>query len=139
MDILKYIAPSEAVTHNVRVSVKSIYIEKESNLFANRHLFAYFVTIRNESDRVVQLMDRYWKIVNIGGKEFEVTGDGVVGKQPVLKPGQSFGYNSYCVLYGFEGYMEGYYRFRDQGRGTEPNASLKIEVPQFQLRSILLN
>lgn len=101
---------SEAVTRGVRVRVESRYDPERSDPSRNQWFFLYSITIANEGPGSVQLMTRHWIITDGTGKVEEVRGPGVVGKQPVLKPGESFEYTSGCPLNTAFGVMEGTYQ-----------------------------
>src|SRR5205814_3278198 len=85
---------SEAVTNNVRVEVESQYAPDRSRPFQNEWFFHYTVRITNEGDETVQLISRHWTVIDSTGRTQEYQGPGVVGKQPVLAPGESFQYMS---------------------------------------------
>ena len=85
-----YAPSSEAVTNNVRVEVDSQYAPEHSQPFQNEWFFHYTVRISNEGEETVQLLTRHWIITDATGRTEEVTGPGVVGEQPVLRPGESF-------------------------------------------------
>ena len=102
---------SAAVTHGIRVNVRSLYLAEQSSPSDSRYVFAYTITISNESDAVAQLRTRHWIITDGRGVTEEVRGDGVVGEQPTLVPGQTFQYSSGCVLATPVGTMHGTYRF----------------------------
>jgi ApaG protein len=107
---------SEATTQGIRVHVQSLYLPEQSSLREDRYVFAYTITISNESVATAQLRTRHWIITDGRGIIEEVRGDGVVGEQPRLNPGQSFQYTSGCVLKTPVGTMHGSYRFwRDDG------------------------
>jgi ApaG protein len=107
---------SMAITDGIRVRVQSQYLPDQSSPKDDRFVFAYTITISNESGRTAQLRTRHWVITDARGVIEEVRGDGVVGEQPTLKPGQSFQYTSGCVLTTPIGTMQGSYRFwRDDG------------------------
>jgi len=107
---------SSAVTEGIRVFVKSLYLADQSSPADDRFVFAYTITISNESLRSAQLRTRHWVITDGRGTIEEVRGDGVVGEQPRLQPGQSFQYTSGCVLTTAVGTMHGTYRmWRDDG------------------------
>src|SRR6201981_4232226 len=89
---------SEAVTKNVRVEVESQYAPEHSQPFQSEWFFHYTVRISNEGADTVQLLARHWIITAGPGRTEEVTGPGVVGEQPVLRPGESFQYTSGCPL-----------------------------------------
>lgn len=101
---------SEAVTRGVRVKVESEYAPDRSDPSKNQWFFLYAVTITNEGNETVQLLTRHWIIKDGTGHTEEVRGPGVVGKQPVLKPGESFEYTSGCPLATPFGVMEGTYQ-----------------------------
>ncbi|MFO0582778.1 MAG: Co2+/Mg2+ efflux protein ApaG [Anaeromyxobacter sp.] len=107
---------SSAVTEGIRVEVKSAFRPDRSEPSANRWLFTYTVTIRNEGDVPAQLMARHWIITDANGDREEVQGDGVVGHQPRLSAGEQFEYTSFCILKTAHGSMRGSYRMvRDDG------------------------
>jgi ApaG protein len=117
-------------TQGITVSVHHIYLAGQSDPVQKRFVFAYFVRIENNSDEVVQLLRRHWVISDSRGSVHEVEGQGVVGKQPVIHPGESHEYNSYCILETFEGSMEGTYLM--QKRSGEQFDAL---IPRFVLRA----
>jgi ApaG protein len=102
-------ANSETITRGVKVQVTTRYLEERSNPHANKFIFAYTVTITNTESVPVQLMSRKWIITDADGDVETVEGPGVVGEQPVLQPGQSFEYTSFCPLETPFGTMEGHY------------------------------
>ena len=107
---------SSAETEGIRVRVQSHYLSDQSSPRDDRYVFAYTITISNESERTAQLRTRHWIITDARGAVEEVRGDGVVGEQPRLSPGQSFQYTSGCVLTTPVGTMHGTYRmWRDDG------------------------
>src|SRR5690349_19889369 len=101
---------SEAVTRSVRVHVQSEYAPERSQPSQNQWFFLYTITISNEGAETVQLLTRHWIITDGTGHVEEVRGPGVVGKQPVLAPGESFTYTSGCPLTTPFGVMEGTYQ-----------------------------
>jgi ApaG protein len=104
------------VTQGIRVRVQSAYLPDQSSPDHDRYVFAYTITITNESTFTAQLRTRHWIITDGRGSVEEVKGDGVVGEQPRLGPGQSFQYTSGCVLQTPIGTMQGTYRmWRDDG------------------------
>ena len=121
---------SSAVTHGIRVYVQSLYLPEQSSPRDDRYVFAYTITISNESARPAQLRTRHWVITDGHGGVEEVRGDGVVGEQPKLAPGQTFQYTSGCVLTTPVGTMQGSYRFwRDDG------SYFDAEIATFSLAS----
>ena len=101
---------SEAVTRGVRVRVASEYAPEKSRPAHSEWFFLYTVTISNEGTDAVQLVTRHWIITDGTGHIEEVRGDGVVGQQPTLQPGESFEYTSGCPLRTPFGVMEGTYQ-----------------------------
>lgn len=101
---------SEALTRGIRVRVISEYSPDQSRPSAGQWLFLYTITIANEGSETVQLLTRHWIITDGNGQIEEVRGEGVVGEQPVLAPGQTFEYTSRCPLRTPFGTMKGSYR-----------------------------
>lgn len=107
---------STAITEGIRITVRSQYLPDQSSPEDDRFVFAYTVKIANEGAGTAQLRTRHWIITDGRGGVEEVRGDGVVGEQPRLGPGQTFQYTSGCVLKTPVGTMQGSYRFhRDDG------------------------
>ncbi len=98
------------MTRGIRVSVQSRYLQERSAPAQGQFAFAYTVTIANEGAETAQLRTRHWIITDGEGKVQEVRGEGVVGAQPVLRPGQQFEYTSYCMLATPHGSMRGTYQ-----------------------------
>jgi ApaG protein len=101
---------SSAVTNGILVTVVSEYIPERSSLSSRQFAFAYTVRIQNQGDAPAQLRARHWIICDSNGGVQEVRGDGVVGEQPLLRPGQQFEYTSSCVIATATGTMRGTYR-----------------------------
>ncbi len=119
---------STAVTEGVRVSVSALYLPHQSAPEEGRFAFAYTVVVKNEGARTAQLKTRHWIITDGRGKIEEVKGDGVIGEQPVLGPGQEFCYTSGCVLATSRGTMHGSYKMHVEGGG-----SFDAEISPFVL------
>jgi len=100
---------SEAITHDVRVSVAARFLPDRSNPTTGNYLFAYRVTIRNEGNEPVRLLTRHWVITDANAKVEEVEGVGVIGETPVIPPNGSHEYQSFCPLTTEFGTMEGSY------------------------------
>lgn len=100
---------SDTVTSGIRVQVRSAYLAEKSAPEAGRYFFAYRVRITNEGQQTAQLVSRKWIITDANGQVEEVEGPGVVGEQPVLGPGESFEYTSFCPLTTPIGSMHGHY------------------------------
>jgi len=120
----------EKVTRDISVSVRSFYLEEQSAPEDDRFVWAYKVNIENRGMDTVQLLNRHWKITDKHGRLQEVRGPGVVGEQPVLKPGESFEYTSGCPLETPSGIMAGSYQM-----STASGERFEIEIPAFSLDS----
>ncbi len=101
---------NEADINNIRVDVQTRYIEDQSNPEQNYYVFAYTITIQNKGQQSAQLLTRHWVITDSNQKVQEVRGDGVVGEQPLLKPGEQFVYTSGTMLETAVGTMKGSYQ-----------------------------
>lgn len=119
---------SEARTRGVMVEVQSRYVREKSNPAKNQWFFAYEIRISNVGSDVVQLLNRHWIITDANGHVEEVKGPGVVGDQPVLAPGESYEYTSFCPLTTPFGTMEGSYQMV-----TDSGASFDAAIAQFAL------
>ena len=109
---------SESLTRGIRVKVESEFIPERSDPQNGEFFFAYHVTIENRGDEPVRLLSRHWVITDGMGKEQEVRGPGVVGKQPHLAPGETFQYSSACPLTTQIGSMYGSYQMVTDGGET---------------------
>jgi len=101
---------SDTTTRGIRVQVESFYDEERSNPAEDYYFFAYQVRISNQGDETSQLISREWIITDAQGEEQHVQGPGVVGEQPVLRPGEAFEYTSFCPLPTPVGTMHGTYQ-----------------------------
>lgn len=118
----------QAERHSIKVEVDTSYIEEQSLPQQDRYVFAYTITIRNEGEVPARLLTRHWVITDANGKINEVRGEGVVGEQPYLKPGESFRYTSGTLLETPVGAMEGTYQMvADDGEQFD------AEIPPFTL------
>jgi len=108
---------SDATTRGVRVQVRSAYIPERSAPQQGHYFFAYFVRISNVGSETVQLVTRKWVVTDADGNVERVQGPGVVGEQPVLEPGESFEYSSFCPLPTPIGSMQGTYQMVAAGGG----------------------
>lgn len=107
---------SETVTRGIRVRVQPRYVPEQSDPDVGQYLFAYHITIRNEGGDTVQLLSRHWVITDGEGHVNEVRGPGVVGYQPLLRPGEEFQYTSGCPLKTPVGTMHGEFTMQVQDR-----------------------
>jgi len=113
---------------NIKIEVVPEYISEHSRPMDSAFTFAYHVSIYNCSNENVQLMTRKWVITDANGNKTEVAGDGVIGEQPVIKPGQTHHYSSGAVLKTPLGCMQGHY-----GMQTEDGDSFNAPIPVFTL------
>ena len=122
---------SDTVTRGIRVRVRSMYVPERSAPEQGEYFFAYTVLIANEGEETAQLVSRRWVITNGEGRVDVVEGPGVVGEQPVLTPGASFEYTSFCPLPTPFGSMEGAYRMVTPGgdRFDARVAAFTLAVP----------
>ena len=100
---------------DIQIQVATSYVDHESEPDSDRYVFAYTITISNSGDTPAQLISRHWVITDANGKVQEVSGDGVVGEQPKLNPGEEFRYSSGAVLETPVGAMQGLYRMEADG------------------------
>ncbi len=123
--------PYTTVTRGVRVTIRPFYLADQSDPTEGRYVWAYKVQIENLSPATVQLLKRSWIITDALGREMRVHGEGVVGEQPILEPGESFDYTSGTPLPTPSGFMRGTYHMIVTGTGEEFDAA----VPAFSLDS----
>jgi ApaG protein len=118
------------ITHQIEVSVSPFYLDDQSTPDENYFVWGYRVRIVNQSESVVTLRNRYWRITDAHGRIQEVRGVGVVGEQPRLEPGQSFEYTSGTPLSTPSGVMVGSYEMEG-----EQGALFNVQIPAFSLDS----
>ena len=116
-------------TNNITVSVETEYLAAHSNPREGKFIFGYHITIENGSPHTVQLLRRHWVILDSDGIMREVEGDGVVGLQPVLAPGEVHGYSSFCNLSTEIGKMSGTYLMSR----AEDNSLFEASIPEFRM------
>ncbi len=118
-------------SHKIRVEVTTSYLDEQSSPSEQRYVFSYTITIRNEGHRPAKLLTRHWIITDANGRVKEVRGEGVVGEQPHLEPGQGFRYSSGAVLETPVGTMEGSYQMVDADgqRFDAPIAPFRLAIP----------
>lgn len=117
------------VTHGIKVIVETFYHREHSDFKINQFVFAYRITIENESEYAIQLMRRHWHIFDAVGEYKEVEGEGVVGKQPVIEPGEHHQYVSGCTLKSETGTMRGTYQMQRLADGK----LFDVVIPEFIL------
>jgi len=116
---------------DIRIQVATRYVDEQSEPEMDRYVFAYTITISNDGGVAAKLISRHWIITDANGKVQEVSGDGVVGEQPHLQPGEEFQYSSGAVLDTPVGAMQGLYRMEtDDGINFDaPIAAFTLAVP----------
>jgi ApaG protein len=119
----------QQVTEGVSVTVETFYQPNQSNPVNSEFLFAYRITIENLSTMPVQLISRHWHIVDSNGTEREVEGEGVVGQQPIIQPGENYQYVSAANLRSDIGKMYGTYQMLN----LYNKKTLDVSIPEFQL------
>ena len=116
------------VRHRIRVEVETSYLDEQSDPHEHRYVFAYTITIRNDGPTPARLLTRHWVITDANGKVEEVRGDGVVGEQPYLEPGQGFRYSSGAVIETPVGAMQGSYQMV-----SDDGLAFDAPIPPFRL------
>jgi Uncharacterized protein affecting Mg2+/Co2+ transport len=116
-------------TNGITIKVESHYQKKHSSPKENRYIHAYQVTIRNERDKPVKLLERMWRIMDANGLIRKVSGKGVIGKQPELAPGEEHRYVSWSPMSTDLGKMSGFYTFIELGSDT----AFLVDIPEFKL------
>lgn len=114
--------------HPIRIDVETAYLQGESAPAENRYVFAYTITIHNDGEVPARLVSRYWRITDGNGRVQEVRGEGVVGEQPYLKPGEGFQYTSGAQLETPMGTMTGRY-----GMVDDSGRQFEAPIPEFLL------
>jgi ApaG protein len=117
-----------SITHKIRVDVSTSYVDDQSKPDESRYVFSYTITIHNEGTVPAKLLTRHWVITDANGKVQEVRGDGVVGEQPHLQPGQGFRYSSGAVIETPVGAMQGSYQMM-----ADDGARFDAQIAPFRL------
>lgn len=121
---------AHATTEGIYICVETAYNQAHSKPSLHEHLFAYRVTIENQGTQAVKLISRHWNIFDsLQAGTRQVSGEGVVGNQPIILPNQQYSYVSGCSLKSDMGYMDGHYIMHRQN----DNQVIKIQIPAFQL------
>lgn len=123
----------EKSTEGIRVEVSPRFSLADSDPEEGTFVFSYTINMANEGEATAKLLFRHWHIHDAAGDDSLVDGEGVVGEQPVLAPGETHEYRSYCVLRSPVGFMEGHYTFV-----REDGVEFKVEVPRFHLNGPLV-
>ncbi len=116
-------------TQGVEVTVETFYQHEQSQPYQHEHMFAYRITLENHNAFTIQLLRRQWYIFDSNGDYRQVEGEGVVGQQPVLKPGETYQYVSGCNLKSEMGKMWGFYTFAD----LSTKKTFRADIPDFQM------
>lgn len=119
----------QQVTEGVSIMVETFYQPGQSNPINSEFLFAYRITIENQTAYPVRLLSRHWHILDSNGTHKEVEGEGVVGQQPVIMPGNSYQYTSGCNLNSDIGKMYGTYLIEN----LYNKRKLRVTIPEFKL------
>lgn len=119
---------SELITRNMKISVSTEYIESRSDPKSGYYFFSYTVTLTNQGPETIQLLARHWLVTDSTNRTEQIRGLGVVGEQPIIKPGESYTYTSFCPLPTPFGTMEGSYQVINQ-EGEE----FDLIIPIFTL------
>lgn len=117
------------ITKGIRISVQPTYRPEQSTPGEGKFVFSYEIIIENRSNVIVQLLRRHWFIFDSVGALREVEGEGVVGEQPVLRPGEKFKYQSWCPLVSEVGKMHGTFLMERTDNGEQ----FKVHIPEFHL------
>ncbi|MBY3159258.1 Co2+/Mg2+ efflux protein ApaG [Rhizobium laguerreae] len=117
-----------ALTREIEVVVEPFYLEEQSDPEDDRYVWGYRIVISNNSGIAVRLVNRYWNITDQNGQVDEVTGPGVVGEQPRLRPGDTYEYSSGCPLDTPSGLMFGHYQME-----TDDGEMFDVDIPAFSL------
>ena len=117
------------ITQNIKVSVETFYKPEYSKPVEGKYIFAYRITIENLGNATVQLLRRHWIICDSTGVFREVEGEGVIGKQPILSPGESHQYVSWSSLFTELGTMHGTYLMHRQS----DDCQFEVQIPRFTL------
>lgn len=117
------------VSNGIEIQVFPEYVEEQSSEAHSYYFYSYQVKIQNQRQDEVQLQSRYWLIKDGNGDEEAVQGEGVIGQQPVLKPGESYTYTSFCPLRTKTGNMRGSFYF------SSKDESFEAKIPLFFLRT----
>ncbi len=124
-----------SITNEVKVMVETAYQNDQYSAYKSQHMFAYRITIINQSEFTIKLLRRHWHIIDVPYSHSEVEGEGVVGLQPILEPGENHHYVSGCALVSPIGKMYGTYTMERQLDGKQ----FVVQIPEFVLQIPLLS
>lgn len=117
------------ITQGILIQAEPEFNEVYSSVERNNYVFTYHIAIHNNTNFACQLLHRKWIIFDSIGVQSEVKGDGVIGVQPIIKPGEVYRYNSYCPIKSDIGYMKGIY----QMKRIDNNSYFDVQIPMFEL------
>jgi ApaG protein len=113
---------------SIQVVAEPNFVPEQSDANQHKFVWSYEISITNNSEEIIQLLHRYWRITDMHGRVEEINGVGVIGLQPLIKPGKRFTYTSFCQLLTPKGTMEGTYEIQNLDEKR-----FKIEIPKFIL------
>jgi ApaG protein len=119
---------AKKIRYNITVAAQAFYLEEQSNPERDRYVFAYTILIQNQGNIPAKLLSRHWVITDANGKVEEVRGEGVVGEQPYLRPGEGFQYTSGAILATAVGSMKGSYQML-----ADDGVTFDADIPSFVL------
>lgn len=119
-------------TSGIEIEVYSCYLNQSSTPENSQYVFGYDITITNQNSFTVQLLSRKWSIIDSLSRRRQVEGKGVIGEQPILQPGESYHYQSFCDLASDIGWMKGVYFFAR----LDTEEQIKVSIPQFELATL---
>ncbi len=119
---------AKKIHYNITVAAQAFFLEEQSNPERDRYVFAYTVRVQNQGNIAAKLLSRHWIITDANGKVEEVRGEGVVGEQPYLQPGEGFQYTSGAILETAVGSMKGSYQML-----ADDGVTFDAEIPPFVL------
>ena len=122
---------AHATTQDIKITVNSIFCGTQERNQQNHYLFDYYIRIENFSKHTIQLHSRHWEIYDSLNQTEVVEGNGVIGMQPVLKPGEKHAYRSHCILISNCGSMKGHFNMINLDNKT----IFKVQIPHFQLQT----
>jgi ApaG protein len=116
------------ISHGILINVVSQYVAEQSNEAEQQFVFSYTITMTNQGTESIQLINRHWLITDANGESHTVSGEGVIGQQPHIRPQQSFTYTSGCVLKSPLGNMQGHYQMQQASEKL-----IQVNIPLFRL------
>ena len=120
--------PRKTKTIAIQITAEPKFVPEQSDPMHHKYVWSYEISITNAGDEILQLLHRFWRITDMTGKVEEIHGAGVVGLQPLIKPGKRFTYVSFCQLMTPQGSMEGHYEMQNL-----EEQHFKVEIPKFML------